>query len=179
MKDRKPKSIIPIPLSAACVLLSLVLLSSHFTSGMYARYVTRALGGDSAKIAAFRVSAVPGAEETVKIVRGSEPDKYTLTVSNSGLTAVEFVAAVEFTAKDREPAYTIEMEDGDKILTAEGEALTGFLSPGESRELSLSFDLTELLKQAEAEGLDFSNAETTGESGEIPFAVNVTFTQIN
>ena len=41
-----------LPLTAAGVLFCLVLISLHLTSGIYARYSTRAVGSDASRIAA-------------------------------------------------------------------------------------------------------------------------------
>ena len=49
----KTKHRINIPMCAACILLCLTLLSIHFTSGLYARYVTRSSSSDDARVAAF------------------------------------------------------------------------------------------------------------------------------
>ncbi len=47
------RSKINIPIVLACILLCLTLISIHFTSGLYARYVSTADGKDSAKVASF------------------------------------------------------------------------------------------------------------------------------
>ncbi|MBQ7875229.1 MAG: hypothetical protein IJ306_08760 [Oscillospiraceae bacterium] len=49
----RKKDTINIPMFIALVLLCLTLFSVHFSSGIFARYTTRANGGDSARTAAF------------------------------------------------------------------------------------------------------------------------------
>ena len=66
----KAKKKIPLSLSAAAVLLSLVLISAHFTSGMYARYAASTSGSDFSRTALFRVSAKAESETPVTITAG-------------------------------------------------------------------------------------------------------------
>ena len=44
-----------IPILIALVLLGLTLISSHFTSGLYAKYTRNAEGSDSARVAQFKI----------------------------------------------------------------------------------------------------------------------------
>ncbi len=50
---RRRRAKINIPIVLACVLLFLTMLSIHFSSGIFARYVSRADGQDNAKVASF------------------------------------------------------------------------------------------------------------------------------
>ena len=50
---RKDKVKMNIPMCAACVLLCLTMFSIYLMSGLYARYVTTASGGDGARVAKF------------------------------------------------------------------------------------------------------------------------------
>jgi hypothetical protein len=50
---RRRRAKINIPIVLACVLLFLTMLSVHFSSGIFARYVSRADGQDNAKVASF------------------------------------------------------------------------------------------------------------------------------
>jgi hypothetical protein len=181
MNAKKPKRMIPVPLSVAGVLLCLVLLSTHFTSGMYARYVTRASGGDSAHLAGFRVGASGDEKQPVKIVAGQEPGVYQITVTNTGETAAFFQADVMID-KAFEDKVIAELADADKPeegREAQQMSFRGELAPGATKTLDVSFDITKLTGEAESDGLDFSNTETNGENGEIPFTVTVTFTQVD
>ena len=180
MNAKKPKRKIPVPLSVAGVLLSLVLLSTHFTSGMYARYVTHAMGGDSAQIAVFRVGAEAD-ENPVRIVSGEEPGTYRILVTNTGKTAASFQAEVTID-KAFEGKVFAELADADEPeedRESQKMSFRGELAPGASKTLDISFDIGAVIEAAESDGLDFSNAETNGENGEIPFTVTVTFTQVD
>ena len=54
-KDKKNKktAIRNIPMTLACVLFCLTLISTHFTSGLYARYTTSDSGSDRARVVKF------------------------------------------------------------------------------------------------------------------------------
>lgn len=176
----KTKKKIPVSLSVASVLLCLVLLSAHFTSGMYARYVTRASGGDASRIAVFAVSA-EGNKEAVTITAGQNSEDqqsvYFVTVKNGSEVAVSFEAKLVFPGLEDAPEYTI--HGANKSEQSVNGILKGYLAPQESKELTVSFDLDNQFSQPAAEGLDFSNTNISGDNGEIPFEVIVTFTQIN
>ena len=175
----KTKKKIPVSLSVASVLLCLVLLSAHFTSGMYARYVTRASGGDTSRIAAFAVSA-EDKKEAVTITAGQNSEdqqsEYVVTVKNGSEVAVSFEAKLVFPGLEDAPEYTI--QGANKSEQSEN-GIIGYLAPQESKELTVSFNLDNQFSQPAAEGLDFSNTNISGDNGEIPFEVIVTFTQIN
>ena len=171
----------PLSLKLAAVLLCLVMLSTHFTSGMYARYVTRANGSDRARIAHFVVSAVEAPSEDgetpVKIVsEGVDAGKatYSLLLTNPGQTAVAYEAVVEFVDEEGKiaKAFAPTAED-EKALTFSGE-----LSPGGTSTETVTFDLPAYFSTLNS-GFDFSNDEMQVEEGEIQFRVIVTFTQID
>ncbi len=170
----KAKNKIPVSLSVASVLLCLVLLSAHFTSGMYARYVTSASGGDTSRIAKFVVSG-KGAEEPVQIKAGDTEGEYTITLTNNSEVAVRYDLTVSFGLADGATVPTYEV-DKEKPGT---DPITGELEPQTDKEISLIFDISDVTAAAASDGLDFSNANISGDSGEIPFEVLVTFTQIN
>lgn len=145
----KTKRKIPASMSAAAILLCLILLSAHYTTGMYARYTTRAAGDDKSRAAAFRVSAKADSTDPVSI----EPlgnGNYQVTVRNDSEVAVRYVARV--TSSD--PAA----KELFKNISLSGE-----LAPKESKALSVELDMKTY----------------SGEETEIPFNVIVTFTQID
>lgn len=90
MKGRQPRAKMNIPMCCAGVLLCLTLFSFYFTGGLYARYITRAEGADSARVITFgdltltetgdfnaegRLMIIPGVDLTKKAVvdfEGSE-----------------------------------------------------------------------------------------------------------
>ena len=142
----RTKKKMPAALSAAIVLLCLVLLSAHFTSGMYARYTTRAQGSDKGSAADFNVLA----ESNFVEVKAGE-DGYQITLTNKSNVSVSYKAVIQF----------VDSEDADRF--AEPPVFTGELEPGgDVKTDPFMFQLT---------GKDGS--------GEAPFTVTVTFTQID
>ena len=141
---RKKKA--PPALSAAAVLLCLILVTAHFTAGMYARYVTRTQGSDSGHAAEFNVSATP-AEATV--VAGK--DGYQIELKNTSDVPVSYKAVVQFD----------DASDAERFGPLP--TFTGTLEPGAVKKTEpLVFELT---------GYDGT--------GEAPFTVTVTFTQVD
>ena len=148
----KTKRRIPFSLSAAAVLLCLVLASAHLTSGLYARYTTGASGSDNGTLAAFNVSAKAD-EETVSI--GTDgTGHYVVKVKNPGEVAVRYEARLSVSGE-----YA-GLFDANKLQPMR----QGMLAPGADAELTFEFDM--------------SGTEIT-EPGAVPFTVTVTFTQID
>jgi len=146
---RKRKGM-PTVLSVALVLLCLVLVTAHFTTGMYARYTTRSKGDDTGRIASFNVSATSAQTGPVTI-GASKEGTYTLTVTNPGETAVRYKAEVKFASAD------------DAAKFGEIAPLTGTLAPGANVTKTLTLTMKD---------------SVTG-TGEVDFTVVVTFTQID
>lgn len=136
-----------------CVLLLLVLVSTGMVSGQFARYVTRASGADSARVASFEITQTgaltesftatlsPGASysSSVEVTNTSEVAvRYSITVSNP-----ENNLPLEFSAVDSD----------NNALTAETAGstctLTGFL-PANGAE-SETYTLTIKWKAAETD----------------------------
>lgn len=148
---RKRKGM-PTVLSAALVLLCLVLVTAHFTTGMYARYTTRSKGDDTGRIASFKVSATSDQTGTpIELTASARSGEYKLMVTNPGETAVRYKAEVKFASAD----------DAAKFDTVE--PLTGTLAPGGEKAETLTLKMSE---------------SVTGD-GTVPFTVVVTFTQID
>lgn len=145
----KTKRNIPASMSAAAILLCLILLSAHYTTGMYARYATRAAGDDRARAASFRVSASPVASGPV-VIRDNGEGSYDVTIRNDSEVAVRYVAVV--TSTDREANELFKSIE-----------LRGELEPQTEKTLPLPLHM----------------ADYTGTETEIPFDVIVTFTQID
>ena len=165
----KTKRKIPISLAAALVLLCLVLVSAHFTTGMYARYASnseRSAGASAAKLQVLVEEAgnSSGASTSSSVsLTAGEAAQYTIKIRNPGQTAVKYTTQVVF-------------EEESASLFKQPDSLTGTLAPGENREETISLEL----KDPEAgNGLDFDNDVLANENGEIPFEVLVTFVQID
>lgn len=147
------KKSMPTALSVALVLLCMVLVTAHFTTGMYARYTTKSRGDDTGRIASFKVSATSNQTGTpIELTASNKSGEYKLKVTNPGETAVRYKAEVKFASAD----------DSAKFDTVE--PLTGTLAPkGKSEDITLTLNMSE---------------SVTGE-GTVPFTVVVTFTQID
>lgn len=168
------KKRMPNPLGVALILLCLVMFSTVLISGLQARFVTRASGTDSARLASFapKMEASPDA---VTIAANSQSE-YVITIRNKGETAVRYTAVVEFSGEDPEAEsekFDEGTEDAPKL------SFTGELGPSEVAEETLTLDMSEYFDQMEDKWDTLSNKDVSGESGEIPFAVFVTFTQLD
>ena len=170
MKQRKKTG---FALGAACVLLCLVLISAHFASGMYAKYIVNTRGGDSARAASFRVRADMTGEAGV----------YGLSFTNSSETAVSYSVKVQPQAPGMFSA--ISLDGGAAPTPDENGAVTfadvGTLAPGAagSAALTLIVDPTWVDPDAGSDAPDFSNDNTASAEAELPFTVIVTFVQID
>ena len=166
---RKP----PISIIAASVLLCLVLVSVHITSGMFARYIVSADNPDNdSRAAAFHVSAQAPTEAPVTIVAdGTDTNgraTYTVRVKNDGETAVKYDAVVS-------------LKDEDKAKFRDSEAqlsFDGFLDVNGVAEKQLTFDMSEYFQQNDKYST-FSNDDISGNMGKCPFTVDVKFTQVD
>ena len=101
------KAKLNIPMFAALILLLLTMITTHMTSGLYARYTAQASGSDSARVAKFAVSSTVTANE-------DKTDEYTLVVHNGSEVAVEYSVEV---VMDKHLSVTI----GEETKTLTGE----------------------------------------------------------
>lgn len=108
------KAKLNIPMFAALILLLLTMITTHMTSGLYARYTAQASGSDSARVAKFAVSSTVTANE-------DKTDEYThtLVVHNGSEVAVEYSVEV---VMDEHLSVTIGEET--KTLTGEETSVT-------------------------------------------------------
>ena len=121
-----------IPMFAALVLLLFTLITTHITSGLYARYTAAASGTTNVRVAKFNVlcDVAPVA---------NEEGKYTLTVTNDSEVSVKYSVVVEMS--DHLSAAI----DGEKKTLAAGETSVTFenadwvLAPKEAAPLPLQF----------------------------------------
>ena len=179
----KTKKRIPVPLGAAMLLLCLVLVTAHFSTGMLARYVTRTSGGDSGHVASFKVTATADETEPLSVAFLGEDDDgkadYEIKISNPSVIAVRYEAVVSFAEGEKIlPTVSFkedDKEDDGKIDKAEGSDLKfeGNLAPGDEKTITVTFDLNkELTSSYSDQGLDFENNETSEETGTISVAEN-------
>jgi hypothetical protein len=166
----KRKNRISKILRVAGVLLCLVMVTSYFSSGMLARYVTRANGDDTARIAALKVSA-----ETVEKTDAATAftRTYEVTLKNDSDVAVRYEAS---------PVLELPKgAKGDAAITGDevdNGVFSGSLAPHTEEKVTLTLDLTGLELGADAFAT-FDNNDISGWAGELSFTVTVVFTQID
>ena len=89
------KAQINIPMCLAAVLLCLTMFSLHFTGGLYAKYIVRDSGEDSARVAAFDVKVIGDSDDLVVELDNSGSDNvYEITVNNLSEVAVAYDISV-------------------------------------------------------------------------------------
>ena len=158
---------------AACVLLCLVLISAHFTSGLYAKFIVNTATSDDGRAASFQASA------SMKDQDGS----YELTFVNDSEVSVRYSVTVLPNEPEMFSDITLDGESGS--APDENGAVT-FLNAGTlARGATGHADLTLTVNQAYVDPdaasllLDFSNDSITTAETTLPFTVTVSFTQID
>ena len=170
------KSLGPVLLGIAAVLFCLVLISTAMMSGLYARYVSRGIGNDSARVAAFAVGADLSPEDvTVDLSQNVSNGTYTLTTENNSEVAVRYDVIV-----------TADLPNGID-LTIDGKAPTSsvgntytFSNLGEFPSSNGTPVQDSHTLEFEVDVTDFTSA-ATGESytQTISFDIKVRFVQID
>jgi len=80
----------------AGILLCLTLLSLHFSSNLYARYVSQDAASDGARVATFNVSQTGTLTQPFDIVLDpSQTQTYQITLENKGETAVQYTMTAQ------------------------------------------------------------------------------------
>ena len=120
-----------IPMVIACVLLCLTLLSVHFTSDIYAKYVSKAEGKDSSKVASF------GKLTLVESGDFSNPDKTAIIIPGVNLTKN---AVVSFTASEVAVYIIAEAELSDQWETADNRT---FVVKNNSNDIVFTVEMTD------------------------------------
>lgn len=162
-------------LTAALVLLCLVLISVHFTSGMYARFAVKTAGELETRLAAFQVTA--------DMKPGEEANTYIIQMQNKSETAV--ACSVEILLKESVPEeYLKSVSLNGQTGTLSNRSVTfenvEFLAPGAAgQELPLEFVFNDSYHALSANAPDFSNQTTASEDMTVPFTVRVTYTQVD
>ena len=181
-REDRPNRILQI----AGILLCLVLVSAHFTTGMYARFTSRSSAADRARIASFRVQ-ITGAEEV------APPDEsgravYKVTVSNLSEVAVSCLVELEF---DEElsilEATFREGGNAESAVTIADDAAYKVggnvqMAPQGSAELTfrLRFDTADLVRLLTINNTTLdANDNISTAVGHIDFTAVATFTQID
>lgn len=172
MKKRNRTSRI---LSAAAVLLCLVLVSSYFSTGMLARYVTRANGADTSRLAALKVSAVTVED---KEAATAFTRTYVVTLNNDSDVAVRYEASPVLELPEGSTGDAKITGDEKHPVDEEKGVFSGMLAPGANETVTLTLDLSGLELGTDAFDT-FRNDDISGALLELSFTVTVTFTQID
>lgn len=152
-----------IMLKISFILFALVLITSHFTSGLYARYTNKSTVGDFARVAAFHIETdldhvtlgVPvGAAPSFEL--GGEDEVANISipfyVESSSEVTVEYSVEVDFGSGVELPSslsLTLSNVDNSKTetLSAQGNTIFSFdefntMAPGNTTPQSEELDLT-------------------------------------
>ena len=153
-----------IPMFAALILLLLTMITTHMTSGLYARYTASASGSATARVARFDVGCN---------VADNGDGTYKLTVTNDSEVSVSYTVTVEM---NEHLAVTL---DGRRKTLASGENAVIFqddgwqLKPGAEAELTMAFEV--------ADWNDLTDPDTANveETVNLAFKVMVTAQQVD
>ena len=159
------KAKLNIPMFAALILLLLTMITTHMTSGLYARYTDSATGSDSVRVAKFEV--------TCDVVKG-EGDTYILTVHNASEVTVKY--SIEVTM---DPHLSVTLGEDTKRLE---EGKTSVTFENDSWELKPETDSekrTLKLAVADWRALTDPNEAKTTEHVALNFSVNVLAEQVD
>lgn len=115
-------------LKIAGILLALCLVSAHFTTGLYARYTTRAQGTDKARAAKFEVTAevIEVVNEQATLTNNNLSRTYVATLTNNSEVAVAASIKLIFpkgvdaeSAWVNGEAFALETQEGANTITNE------------------------------------------------------------
>ncbi|MBR2310752.1 MAG: hypothetical protein IKA47_09515 [Oscillospiraceae bacterium] len=139
-----------IPMTLACVLLCLTLITTHMTGGLFARYTVTATGSDEARVAKFDVkSKIDKTEVAIEC----EPDgegEFQLTVTNQSEVAVRYTVSLNF-YEELPSGVTVKLDGQEGTISDSGTtfSFTGekVLAPGESSDAQkLTFSVSDFTK---------------------------------
>lgn len=138
----QPKAKMNIPMCAAAVLLCLTMFSFHFTGGLYAKYISRGSGADSARVAAFKVETTGNAGDGIAVdCYSATSDTFTITVKNESEVAVHYTITV-----------TVENAYKDAVKVDYDANSTGDLAVGAAAvDSTITFSVTDWKKITAAE----------------------------
>lgn len=111
---------VPLPLRIALVLLCLVLLSTHFTGGLYARYRSTADGSDSARVAKFDVRVTGDKQSVLVSTEGTTQNQLVISIVNQSEVAVKYDITV--TCAETVKGLSVSMGSETKSLATTREA---------------------------------------------------------
>ena len=154
-----------IPMFAALMLLLLTMVTTHFTSGLYARYTSTGNSRSTAMVAKFDVEGT---------VTENTDGTYKLTVTNNSQVTVKYSVTVEMDKRLKAIIGSEEktLADGETAVTFTNSAWE--LKPETATVLTMEFEV------ADWAGITDRNSRT-GETEEIAlgFTVKVTAEQVD
>ncbi len=167
----KSKSRPNVFLGAAVILLCLVLVSAHFTAGIFAKLVSNATGADDGGAAGFRVDA--------ELTPAEGDGAYTLKLVNDSDVAVccDVKITLEKTASGtvKYGDETVTFTDTDSVLLPGSVDVAPHASSA-PMELTVTLDSG---AGTEEHFTDRSNDTTSGSDESVAFAVVVSCTQVD
>jgi len=104
----KHKMRVNIPMCLAGVLFCLTLISIHFTSGLYAKYITKTGSEDSARVAQFDVTeecSLLSKDVVFEIRPGTS--EYQIAVNNKSEVAIDYKVSIINTSKTMPLSFQI------------------------------------------------------------------------
>lgn len=153
------KAKLNIPMCAALILLLLTMVTTHMTSGLYARYAASASGEDSARVAKFDViTSLDNQDILLDCTANTSSGVYNIKIQNNSEVAIEYILNVRIVPKGATTAldgtdmnaYMAETKDTngndifEKITFSNSMIFTRDqtpLLPGEEREHKLKLEI--------------------------------------
>ena len=200
-KEHRPNRV----LMAAGILLSLCMISAHFTTGLYARYTTRASAGDAATVAGLSIVLDSAVGPTT--LEADMKGDYVITVSNASEVAVccselklDFEKTKVVSAEVKSVAVAPKQEGDDptviagtdEIVTVGENAITisktkGYnMKPGDSLIITVEVKLDPASAMENSQlainpdySTTYQNDDMSQAAGKVTFSVRTTFTQID
>ena len=163
----------------AGIFFCLILITTALMGGLFARYTTTSIGGDNARVAAFKVNVAGPKDVTVKYGVNGDTGAYTLTIDNDSEVAVSYSVKVQIPAID----FGIKVKLGEKELqnTREGEA--AFLTEldfGTLGSMAANTEDTYDLVFSVTDWAQFTKMTTTASRSEtLSFTVHIDVVQID
>ena len=114
-----------IPCCLACLLFVLVMITTYMTSGLYARYTTKATDSDSARVAKFDVD-ITGDVKDLDVVASKDKNTgiYEIKITNNSEVVVKYKTKLEFISGNAEVVNGIFEKDSGNIDINETKIIT-------------------------------------------------------
>lgn len=114
-----------IPCCLACLLFVLVMITTYMTSGLYARYTTKATDSDSARVAKFDVD-ITGDVKDLDVVASKDKNTgiYEIKITNNSEVVVKYKTKLEFISGNAEVVNGIFEKDSGNIGINETKIIT-------------------------------------------------------